>query len=64
MTAITTGLFVLAAGASLALAVLLTYSRGLSWFGRLPGYIRHRGARAAARWAAGCRLGTQLYRRF
>lgn len=46
MTAITTGLFVLAAGASLALAALLTCSRGLSWFGRLPGDIRHRGARA------------------
>lgn len=36
-------LFVIMAAACLALVGLLTYARGLSWFGRLPGDIRHRG---------------------
>ena len=45
MTAIATILFVIVAGTCLLLAGVLSYSGGLSWFGRLPGDIRHRSAR-------------------
>lgn len=38
-------LFVILAAACLGLIGLLCYARGLSWFGRLPGDIRHRGVR-------------------
>jgi hypothetical protein len=36
-------LFVILAAICLRLVGLLTYARRLSWFGRLPGDIRHRG---------------------
>jgi len=37
------GLLVVITGAGLVILGLLTYSGALSWFGRLPGDIRHEG---------------------
>jgi hypothetical protein len=42
MTVIATVLFIVVTSSCLVLAGILIYVGGLSWFGRLPGDIRHR----------------------
>lgn len=43
-----TGTFVMLIGAGLVLLGLLIYTGARSWFGRLPGDIRHEGGHAGS----------------
>ncbi len=38
-------LFIILGAASLVTVCVLTYARGLAWFGRLPGDLRYEGSR-------------------